>query len=331
MLETHEQVVVLAGDILSSACHSNFESMRILDSSENGPWQHGSAGFVLGEAAVDLLLRRAGNGGAPIGRPVLSQDLSGSDGLDRVLAASTSSPELIIGQGTGPQAVDDKELASLSSRHERAIPIATPVADYGHTLGGSVLLSLALLCAGAELSPNARMTTDGRPIAYEIPKRARALVSCRALGGACGVVATESHSCAAPSALSSWADPAGDQLFGSPAIRDLVVSAVQCRPQTPPSALVVWLERPLLPPERARRGGRILPSAVVEMTPGFTAMSVARAWGYAGPTLCLVGGAPPGPSGFDASILGENVSVVDVRPYWEAGYDQVAIEWTHAG
>jgi hypothetical protein len=37
-------------------------------------------------------------------------------------------------------------------------------------------------------------------------------------------------------------------------------------------------------------GGRLLPSAVLEITPGFVPQLVARAWGFAGPALCLVGG-----------------------------------------
>ena len=51
------------------------------------------------------------------------------------------------------------------------------------------------------------------------------------------------------------------------------------------------LEEPLQPPPRALVGGRLLPAAVVEITPGFIPRLVAGAWGFAGGALCLVGGA----------------------------------------
>lgn len=41
-----------------------------------------------------------------------------------------------------------------------------------------------------------------------------------------------------------------------------------------------------------RVGQRIMPTSVLEMTPGFVPQLVARAWGFRGPALCLVGTDP---------------------------------------
>ena len=332
MLRTHEEVIVLAEDILSDTCHSNFESLRILAPSANTPWQNDTEGFLMGEAAVAVLLSRGGRGGFPISQPVLSQDLVGSDGLERVLTGSTRDPALIIGQGTGPVAVDRQELTALATTYDRLIPIATPIVDFGHTLGGSSLLSVALSCTGAKLSLSAHVTSDGRPIAREIPKGAEVTVSCRALGGACGFIETGTATVPAKIAEMGWQHVASDQPIATRAIRDLTATALSHRPQVPPGALIVWLAAPLLPAPNASRNGRLLPSAVVEMTPGFSAMSVAGAWGYTGPTLCMVGGCPPGDGGFDISGLEGEIAVVEVRPYGEPGDEHVALEWrTHAG
>jgi hypothetical protein len=54
--------------------------------------------------------------------------------------------------------------------------------------------------------------------------------------------------------------------------------------------VIVTLEAPL--PPSARIGRRILPTSVLEMTPGQLPQLIARAWGYPGPALCLVGGDP---------------------------------------
>jgi hypothetical protein len=72
-------------------------------------------------------------------------------------------------------------------------------------------------------------------------------------------------------------------------LRRLAAEAPTHRPSAPPNVLVVHLDAPLAPPPHAFIGGRLLPSAVLEMTPGFVSHLIARCWGFAGPTLCLVG------------------------------------------
>jgi hypothetical protein len=57
-----------------------------------------------------------------------------------------------------------------------------------------------------------------------------------------------------------------------------------------PDLLVVKLDAPLIPERRARIGERLLPSAVLELTPGFVSQLVARCWSFTGGAVCLVGG-----------------------------------------
>jgi hypothetical protein len=81
--------------------------------------------------------------------------------------------------------------------------------------------------------------------------------------------------------------------------------------------LLVRLEAPLVPPSDATIGGRLLPSSILEMTPGFVAQLVTRSWGFPGPAICLVA-----PRDADASVeeivtacreAGDVVRRVDVR------------------
>src|SRR5262249_53012712 len=116
--------------------------------------------------------------------PQLASDLSEHDGLASVIEAlSSPPPSLILGQGTGPYANDAAELAALSAFIDKAIPIATPLSHFGHTLGASSLLSIALAATRPSLPNAVANTTDGRPIRW--PPVREILVTCRALNGAC--------------------------------------------------------------------------------------------------------------------------------------------------
>jgi len=72
-------------------------------------------------------------------------------------------------------------------------------------------------------------------------------------------------------------------------LKRLAAEALDHRPSTPPDVLILRLERPLAPSPAAFIGERLLPSAVLEITPGFASQLIARCWGFAGPALCLVG------------------------------------------
>jgi len=314
-----DEVVVLAADILSRSNQDNFEVLRVLANSRMLPWQSNSTGFILGEAAVALkLVRERGiEGHSTLLGPMLANELRRDDGLPRVLSQLSSARlQLLLGQGTGPFANDELELAAFQKFISPDVPLATALVHFGHTLGASGLLSLAL-AALIERSPRALAAldmpttnaSDGRPLqtvtnilnsrgrnAEEI---ANVLVSCRALNGSCAA-ALVGNILASPRPEELQENGTPEKVWHSPmptgplmntTLRRIAAEAIRHRPVAPPDVLVVQLEEPLAPPPEATIGGRLLPSAVLEMTPGFVSQLIARCWGFAGPALCLVGDA----------------------------------------
>jgi hypothetical protein len=104
-----------------------------------------------------------------------------------------------------------------------------------------------------------------------------------------------------------------------PVLRRIAGEAAAARPAEPPGLLIATLEAPLQP--AARIGARILPTSVLEMTPGFVPQLVARAWGYRGPAICLVGG-DPGPMLAACRAAHERVYRIAIR-----GMDERDVEW----
>jgi hypothetical protein len=326
-----DEVVVLAVDILSVAAHANFEALRILSPRLQAPWQPRTEGFLFGEAAVALRLRRGGPGFRLRG-PVLSQDLNDDDsdgGLGRALDdLNVPGPvDLILGQGTGPPEVDGVELAAV----RRAVPdlgvaLTTPLFHFGHTLGASGLLGVALaVLHGSRSLPAlalpASRAADGRVLLDRMNgSRGECLVVCRALGGACAAAGLHGDDALRepPPVSRSWASPVPPGPIHHPLLRRLAEEALRYRPPEPPDLLVVRLSEPLTPPPRAVVGGRLLPGAVLEITPGRTALQVAQGWGYQGPALCLVGasGSEPGRDPLSGVLAesGRCVSMVYIDP-----------------
>jgi hypothetical protein len=72
-------------------------------------------------------------------------------------------------------------------------------------------------------------------------------------------------------------------------LRELSADALEHRPADPPDMLLVRLDAPLAPPPEAMISGRLLPSSVLEITPGLMTQIIARCWGFAGAALCQVG------------------------------------------
>ena len=108
-------------------------------------------------------------------------------------------------------------------------------------------------------------------------------------------------------------------------LKTLASEAFEQRPAEPPDVLILRLEKPLAPPSSAIIGGRLLPSAVLEITPGFASQLIARCWGYTGPALCLVGNVDVDPYGLTNAFResGKNVFQVNLR----GSGDNRAIEW----
>jgi len=111
----------------------------------------------------------------------------------------------------------------------------------------------------------------------------------------------------------------------NPMLKRLASEAYDQRPIEPPGVLILRLERPLAPPPSAIIGERLLPSAVLEMTPGFASQLIARCWGYTGPVLCLVGNVDVDRYGLTNAFREseQNVFQVNLR----GSGDNRAIEW----
>jgi len=291
-------VVVLAADILSPASQTNFASLRMLADDVRTPWQADSDGFVTGEAAVALWLSAAepDDPRPRLRGPVLSQDLSTANGLARCLSAlSEATPALLIGQGTGPVEVDGVELAAFAATVDYHVPVMALWPQFGHTLGASGPLSIAvatLLKAGG-LSPAGR-TRDGRPpvdgrVVASGMAALPARIACRALIGACAAAEVDDSDALQSHARSEFEPSAPPVAVMHPALQRIAQEATRYRPVVPPDLLLVHLEAPLLPPERARIGGRLLPTAIYEITPGYVAQLIARQWGFTGGAMTIVG------------------------------------------
>ena len=308
-----DEVVVVAADILSRSNQNNFEVLRVLTNSTMSPWQPTSGGFILGEAAVALKLVRAKVDDKDLTwltGPVLGNDLNRNDGLPRVFGEMMpANPKLVLGQGTGPIESDEAELSAFRGCFEKNVPLATPLVHFGHTLGASGLLSVALGAliqrtrtwpsTLAALDMPTEYAPDGRPLLCDTANKsshiinekriANILISCRALNGSCAAATVGSTDTTSSQPEKIWhsSTPAGPLMHAT--LRRLVAEALQHRHAEPPDVLLIQLEAPLSPPPEATIGGRLLPSSVLEITPGFVSQLIVRCWGYAGPALCLVG------------------------------------------
>jgi hypothetical protein len=331
-----DEVLVLAADILAQSNHENFESLRVLAEKPSAPWQSSSSGFILGEAAVVLRLVRATDEGIALSGPELGSELAGHDGLSSVLEqVSPQNVGLILGQGTGPFANDEAELAALSAFVDKSVPITTPLMHFGHTLGASGLLAIAL---GAFIYETDRRTNcrggPPWPPLLGIPQRGShggpplqfVLATCKALNGACGATMVGNHAHAtARRRNEDWQKtmPVGPLM--NQTLKQLANEAIKQRSLNPPDLLILRMDKPLSPPPSAIIGGRLLPSAVLEITPGFASQLIARCWGFTGPALCLVGDVDTDPYGLINAFResGQKVFQVNLR----GSGDQRAIEW----
>lgn len=299
-----EEVLVLAVDIISQSNHDNFEGLRVLAEQPGPPWQPTSTGFILGEAAVVVKLARTETDDKSI-HIELQSELDDHDGLCGVLQSiSPRNISVILGQGTGPFETDRAELAAFSTCVGKDVPRVTPLTHFGHTLGASSLLSVAL----------------------GIFKERNVLITCRALNGACAAAIVGGNVPAkAQRRKESWNKATTPGPLMNPTLKRLASEAIDHRPSAPPDVLILRLEKPLLPPPSAFIGERLLPSAILEITPGFASQLIARCWGFTGPTLCLVGDVDQEVYGLKNAFResGLNVFQVNLR----GSGDNRAIEW----
>ena len=272
-----DEALVLAADILSQSNHENFESLRVLAERPSPPWQPASQAFILGEAAVVLKLVRAEERNQLCG-PELGSDLVDHDGLASVI------------EGFSAEA--------------KSVPIETLFPRFGHTLGASGLLSIALAAAN----------------------EGDVLVTCRALNGACAATVVGNDLLAKPqSGKRKWHKAVTPGPLMNPVLKRVASEALENRPTNPPDVFMLRMEKPLSPPASAIIGGRLLPSAVLEITPGFASQLVARCWGFGGPALCLVGDVDQDVYGLRNALeeSGMNVFQMNLR----GSGDKRGVEW----
>jgi len=337
-----DEVLVLAADILAQSNHENFESLRVLAEKASAPWQSTSSGFVLGETAVVLRVVR-GATGVVLRGPELGSELLGV--LEQV---SPQDATLILGQGTGPFENDAAELAALAAFVDKSVPITTPLMHFGHTLGASGLLAVALGAlihqsgsVFSSLANNLNETMDHRTYCrggppwpplhgtqtrggHGGPPLQYVLTTCKALNGACGatLVGGDAHE-TEKIRNDGWKMGARPGPLMNETLRRLAKEALAQRPPTPPDLLILRLDKPLAPPPSAIIGSRLLPSAVLEITPGFASQLIARCWGFNGPALCLVGDVDTDPYNLTNALResGLNIFQVNLRG------SKRAIEW----
>jgi hypothetical protein len=116
------------------------------------------------------------------------------------------------------------------------------------------------------------------------------LTTCRALNGACAATVVGGHPHAKTQRpKDGWRKSVRPGSLMNQTLKRLASEAIEHRPTNPPDVLILRMEKPLSPPASAIIGDRLLPSAVLEITPGFTSQLIARCWGFSGPALCIVG------------------------------------------
>jgi hypothetical protein len=297
------EVIVLAVDILSAANYENFDSLRILCNNAAPPWNSVYGNILLGEAAVALLLVNNADKKYQyqLNGPVVSCDI-GYQSHALLQQWKRGKPDFILGQGTGPLETDNIELQFLQAHFDRDIPLSTPLYYFGHTLGASGLLSVALslVSLNAQKSlPQLEMPIDKARDGRILLKRQQrlkhgALVICRALSGACATASIADH--AQPYHYSSdkeWQEIVNTPPLSLPFLRQFATEAIKHRPKNKSDLVIVFLEEPLTPPSRLFIGNKLLPSAVLEITPSYIPQLLAACWGYDGAAICVVGGQSP--------------------------------------
>jgi len=217
---------------------------------------------------------------------------------------------------------------------------------FGHTLGASGLLSIAL-AALVETAPQPLSTlvmpvspaSDGRVLntgsSGNVEQINNALVSCRALDGSCGAamvsrafeVADDKDLRLPQQSEKHWQQPAPIGPLMHEALRRIAGEAMAHRSLEPPDVLLVHLEEPLAPPTQASIGGRLLPSAVLEMTPGFIPQLIARLWGYTGPALCVVGGLSDADGSWIFDAACSKLGLITKHVYLNGTGDKREIQW----
>jgi len=308
----HGDILVLAVDILSTSNLENFTSLRILSEEVLPPWHNNSSGFIPSEAAVAIIIGPPENQNSKSRHIYLNQLSLYSDvSLTRQYASAlglykTLKPSLIMGQGTGPAQVDSKELGNIYSVFEKSAPITTSIYRFGHTTGASGILSMALawltlkekeppyslllpeLLKNQKNLDSLKRLNEKNQLHFD-SNNGSILILCRALSGACAI-GTLSYLPVTPLLQNNteWMEPGSPPLLYLNIMKKVFNEALHKRPLRPPKLLIVIMEHPILPEKRFVMNGKLLPGAILEITPSFVPQLISSAWGYVGPSMAIL-------------------------------------------
>ena len=151
-----DHALVVGLDIASEFVFSGFSALGAVSPSVCSPYDAGRNGLTLGEAAAALFFERGGNaigritacGSSCDAAHITAPDLSGrflSAALQQALQ-KTDICEIggIIGHGTGTSYNDTAELNALRTVFPEIPPLYSLKGHFGHTLGATGVLQLAL-------------------------------------------------------------------------------------------------------------------------------------------------------------------------------------------
>jgi len=156
-----EQAVVVGVDIVSEFVHSGFTALGAIAPGLAAPYDRNEFGLTLGEGIGGVLIsksRGANDHGAVTGwgescdaSHITSPDLEGK-GLAKAINAALEMARYtpadiagIVGHGTGTQYNDTAEIRSLRTVFgNRAVPLFSPKANWGHTLGATGVLQVVV-------------------------------------------------------------------------------------------------------------------------------------------------------------------------------------------
>lgn len=192
------EVVVLSADILTNANLTNFRNLRILNENQYIPWNGSSEGFIPSEAAVALHIcakPENENTDVCIHHYSLFSDYSGTLFYENFLENKDTVPnvDFVIGQGVGSFGIDNDEISAVGKVFTTETPLTTPYYSFGHSIGSSGLLSVALgyMCLKEQkilpdlIMPQSRTAQGQKLLNADVDfSHNKVAVLCRALSGA---------------------------------------------------------------------------------------------------------------------------------------------------
>lgn len=152
-----DDVIILAGDVVSDFVRRGFSSLKLLSAKRPRPFAEGRDGFLLGEGAAAIWLSREGGdlGLAPVGldsegsavtRPPSSSD-SVVRAISKIPGVRIAVPDIVVAHGTATlinDLTEDRAFNTLFKGAKTPVPVTASKWAIGHTLGASGAVDLIL-------------------------------------------------------------------------------------------------------------------------------------------------------------------------------------------